>query len=116
MKKRILYSLPVAGLLLPWAFIALTVFVVGMFFNPYSLLLMIPVLTTVGGAFAVHRAKTKAGQHGLAAFFSSAILFAPLMLILVGFWTPAGQSLASDQAVSMGYTSHLLAKKGPCEH
>lgn len=115
--KRVLYSIPLFMLLLPWLFFSAVVLAVGLE-NPFALLLLLPTGLLLGGAFFVHRNRTKADQHGIAAIGASAILVAPIIALLVAFFSPTGMQMAVDQAREMNAVGehdlqHHLANLAP---
>ena len=113
--KRFLYSIPLFFLLLPWMFISAVILGCGLFWNPFCLLLLLPFGGVMGSAFYVHRQRTKREQHFVAAMGASAILAAPLLMIVVSFFT-CGQDLAMQQAQQLGVSPVALQSKAPCEY
>lgn len=95
--RRVLYSIPLFAMLLPWTFIAFVVLGIGLFHNPYSLPLILPVALFLGGAGLVHRRFTKREQHGRAALGAAALLFAPLFAIVVAFACHGGEVLSRPE-------------------
>ena len=94
--KRVLYSIPVFILLLPWMFISTVILAVSILVTPYSALLLAPVAVVLAAAFYVHNQRSRHGQHGIAALGASTVLAAPLVCIVVAFFTH-GQDMAARQ-------------------
>ena len=95
--RRFIYSLPLIALLLPWTFIALVILGVGLFSNPFSLLLLWPLFAIMAAAWWVHRYYARRDRHGSAALGASFVLFAPLFAIIVAFFTHGADVLTRPE-------------------
>lgn len=99
--KRVLFSIPVFFLLLPWLFISAVILGVGLASNPFALLLLLPMGVLFAVAFGAHRYYHKRERHFGAAVAASTVLVAPLVAIVVAFFA-WGQDLALQQAKEGG--------------
>lgn len=94
--KRVVYSIPLFFLLLPWLFFSMVVLAVATT-SPYVLLLLLPTGALLGTAFMVHQNRAKHGQHGLAALLASGVLAAPIVALLISFFGCGGKEWTINQ-------------------